>query len=329
MSNRIEYIDYLKGICIFSVVMLHILYMHQGQNTLLIKILDLFQMPMFFFLSGLFAFKQEKYDKKTFINLIQKKSTSLLLPYILVGSIFTIIFKESLFKDFFINNMHGGYWFVWVLFLFFVITFFIEYLNSIINSHKKLFVHVCLFIFFYLIIIIAYNFLRNTEVGTFFSIPQIFRYIPFFFLGILYNKYNEIKNVILHEYTIFTSIIFAITFGIFYNNTASLICQLLSRLFSTIIIFNIIIKYKESLFLNKYFSYIGKKSLNIYIFHYFFIQNLPLDILIYTYPNISITFISVSIISICIICVTLLLDVIVNSSSILSFLFLGKNKPNK
>lgn len=324
--NRIEYIDYLKGLCIISVVMLHVLYINQGQNTVLIKILDIFQMPIFFFLSGLFAFKKDIYNTQTIMSLIKTKTITLLLPFIFVGSIYTIISKTSILDNFLFSNMHNGYWFIWVLFMMFLILSIVQIINYILNPQKKIIIHIGIFILIYLGIIFIYTFFSQTLFYHFFSIPQIFRYIIFFFFGILYSKYEQVRILFSNQYTQFLSIILAILLGIIYYNTHIIFTQLLSRLFSVIALFNIIKQNKESLILNKYISYIGKKSLSIYILHYFLIFDLPFGWLINIYSNISCTFFVVCILSIAITITTLLLDLLISSSSILSFLFIGKNK---
>lgn len=283
-------------------------------------------MPMFFFLSGLFAFKKDIYNIKDIASLVKTKAITLLLPFIFVGSIYTIISKKSILDNLLFSNMHNGYWFIWVLFLMFLILFIVQFLNSILNPQKKIIIHISIFTLIYLSIIIIYTFLPQSKLYHFFSIPQIFRYIIFFFFGILYGKYERIRTLFTNQYTQFLSIILAIFLGIIYYNTHVTLIQLLSRFFSIIILFNMIRQKKESLVFNTYISHIGRKSLSIYVLHYLFIIDLPLDWLINIYPNISCTFLIVCILSIGITITTLLLDSLISSSSILSFLLTGKNK---
>ncbi|MBE9007391.1 acyltransferase family protein [Fortiea sp. LEGE XX443] len=70
ISHKIDWIDFWKGIGIFSVVFSHVV--EEGVS----EYLYWFHMPLFFFISG-FLYK-DKYDYKTYF---QKKFSSLLVPY--------------------------------------------------------------------------------------------------------------------------------------------------------------------------------------------------------------------------------------------------------
>lgn len=66
MTKRIEYIDLAKGICIMLVVLLHVF---GDMSGTVIKIMNLFRMPLYFVLSGLF-FKQYE----GFYSFLKKKT---------------------------------------------------------------------------------------------------------------------------------------------------------------------------------------------------------------------------------------------------------------
>ena len=50
MTKRIEFVDLAKGICILLVVLLHVF---GDMSGVVIKIMNLFRMPLYFVLSGL------------------------------------------------------------------------------------------------------------------------------------------------------------------------------------------------------------------------------------------------------------------------------------
>lgn len=82
MKKRIEYIDLAKGICISLVVLLHVYGDLSGD---IIKIMNLFRMPLYFVLSGLFF--------KTYEGLfpfLKKKTNKLLIPF-LFSFLFVVI----------------------------------------------------------------------------------------------------------------------------------------------------------------------------------------------------------------------------------------------
>ena len=89
MKQRIEYIDLAKGICISLVVLLHVFGDLSGT---FIKIMNLFRMPLYFVLSGLFF---KTYDG--LFTFLKKKTNKLLLPFIF--TYFLIIVPTTIMLD--------------------------------------------------------------------------------------------------------------------------------------------------------------------------------------------------------------------------------------
>lgn len=73
MGQRIEFVDLAKGICISLVVLLHVFGDLSGG---IIQLMNLFRMPLYFVLSGLFF---KTYDG--LIPFIKKKTNKLLIPF--------------------------------------------------------------------------------------------------------------------------------------------------------------------------------------------------------------------------------------------------------
>lgn len=87
MKERIEYVDKLKGLAIILVVMGHIAEKSMNITTTPFNIFyGSFHMPLFMFLSGIFAFKSFKewnfHEVRYFIT---KKIKRILLPFITIG----------------------------------------------------------------------------------------------------------------------------------------------------------------------------------------------------------------------------------------------------
>jgi fucose 4-O-acetylase-like acetyltransferase len=93
MKQRIDFIDLAKGICISLVVLLHV---YGDLSGAFIKVMNLFRMPLYFFLSGLFF---KTYDG--FIPFVKKKANKLLIPFLF--TFFLLIIPSSLV----LNNMEG------------------------------------------------------------------------------------------------------------------------------------------------------------------------------------------------------------------------------
>lgn len=84
-KKRIEYIDLMKGICIFLVVLLHCDFQFEGKLSIINSCLGELRMPLYFFLSGFFF--------KTYSNLfdfVLHKTNNLIIPYIFFLTLFIL-----------------------------------------------------------------------------------------------------------------------------------------------------------------------------------------------------------------------------------------------
>jgi acyltransferase len=97
LNNRLNYIDYMKGIGILLVVLGH---MSELPNSMRIFIYS-FHMPLFFFISG-YLFNANK--NKEFKPFLKKKTFSLLLPYIYL-QLFLFLFYSA--ADTYSGNGHN------------------------------------------------------------------------------------------------------------------------------------------------------------------------------------------------------------------------------
>lgn len=123
--KRIDYIDIAKYVAIFSVVVGHVLaYDLYGFDTawkksLLMSFIYSYHMPLFMFLSGLVSITA--IQKRTVLNDVIKRIRILLVPFIIIGSLYSLWHYGNL--DFFLSRMKFGYWYLWVLFVFYLTTY--------------------------------------------------------------------------------------------------------------------------------------------------------------------------------------------------------------
>ncbi len=124
MKDRVEFIDLAKGICILFVVLLHVFGDTSGE---LIRVMNLFRMPLYFVLSGLF-FK----SYGGLYSFLKKKTNKLLMPFLfsffgvsVPSTLFLNAFngvKSPVIKLFFEDNgdfnlgINGASWFLLCLF---------------------------------------------------------------------------------------------------------------------------------------------------------------------------------------------------------------------
>lgn len=116
MNKRITYIDALKGLAIILVVCGHITEKSMGiDDSPFNQMYGSFHMPLFIFLSGLFAYKgMEKITIGMVWHFLQKKAIRILLPFLIVGGFYSLIVEHDITAVY--KGVSGGYWFLPALF---------------------------------------------------------------------------------------------------------------------------------------------------------------------------------------------------------------------
>ena len=126
-TKRLEYIDALRGFIMIIIVYWHINYfsfdilkvindVNSFENIFLP-----FGMPLFFFISGLFAYRDNHvWNKKNIINIVSKKFKQIVIPTLLISGLFVYVFNMS-FYGYLLSPAKYGFWFTISLFEYFVI----------------------------------------------------------------------------------------------------------------------------------------------------------------------------------------------------------------
>lgn len=228
---------------------------------LLKEIINIVQMPIFFFISGYLFYKT--IDKKiNFNTFLLNKFKRLLLPFLIVGilwmipikylvhyeayqnkSIITIIFSLLLGKEV------GHLWYVIVLFIIFILMF---QLRKILKSKSKKIDLILFIIFLSLHIFTYYKAFSYPYVG------QVLIYSVYFYFGILLNKYE----FIIKKLNKVLEIIIGIILIILSLKTKNQYLTTISALVFIITIYQIMPNKT-----NKIISKISEDSFGIYLFH--------------------------------------------------------------
>lgn len=123
MKQRIDYIDRMKGLAIFLVVMGHVYGMAFAQpEDVAYRVISSFHMPLFMFLSGLVACSGATLPFWSLPKL-GRKLRGLLLPLLVFGMCFTMTWAkdfESGLKGFLESPNKNGYWYLMTLAVFYV-----------------------------------------------------------------------------------------------------------------------------------------------------------------------------------------------------------------
>lgn len=261
-NNCREYkYDNLKAILIFLVVFGHTIEYTQNLNWIFLIIYS-FHMPVFVFISGYFF----KGNKKSILKPIS--------VYIVFQLIYFLVYKLIL-KDNITFNLQP-IWLLWYIFALFVWNV-IAYMIKLINNKTKIFGYAFLIISIVLSLICGYF----DSIGRAWSVSRIITFLPFFLLGYFYRNNNiEILNKnskILKCYIILAIICIIYFLSIpninriwffgaysYKNGGYNIIFKTMTCLFSIIMIYMCtnFAPTKKTII-----SYIGKNTLNIYLYH--------------------------------------------------------------
>lgn len=340
-NSRNLYLDIIKGVAIFLVVLGHCIQYGSGYNykineiyfnNIIFKFIYSFHMPLFMLVSGyLFYYSINKYTSK---NLIKKKINNLIIPIISFSFIILVIkilindinieFNIYFIKDI-IKNFLGCLWFLWAIF----------YCSLIILLVNRLFKDNPII---YLIIFIISFFIPDM-LGF-----ALYKYMyPFFVLGYFFNKnkmymiYDRLNKKVIIFCLLF---IFLILFSLYnydsfiyttghYILKGKLLTQVLINLYRYIIglfgsCFVLVLIREIYLKIPKKINIViekwGENSLGIYA-----LSNL---IFVYVLPNITLfvkdfNFILIFLETVIILVVVMILIKFIKKNSILRYLLLG------
>lgn len=336
-SKRIVWVDQAKAFLIFCVVYGHVgIFTMNGYQGLFSRILDVFCMPMFFFLSGMFL-KSQLGISYYFANIL-RKIKQLIIPFVFCGISFTILCCTDMpwWSLFWYpgGESHNGYWFLLVLFelhlLFIIIQLIVKALHiKNLGGIFAFYAVVCIS----LLLISYLKLIPEEPWATILSFHRIHYNFPFFILGYYFK--NNIDNISLiittpRTYTIATTI-FLLLFFIrdrfeirgWPIDYIIIVCALVSIIY-------ILNKYGSKLPFASTINYVGQHTLDIYVLHYFFIpKNLmalkPLVFSDYMKDyNILVDFVLSSSIAIIVVGVSLVVSKLLSQNKIFNMAFLGK-----
>lgn len=290
MEKRNHYIDFIKGMTILQVIIIHTAFF-SGSSYIPEDIAQLtlfIDVPIFFFMSG-WAFRYKENTKENFKNLIRLHCSYLIFMGIV--SILLLIFNRNLLSlknyiywsiysfpgDILFNCISASMWF---LPLFIIISFICtNILKYIEKGNIK-----------YLIIGLAFfSFYQSINSSTNYNLQYITVFSFFFIFGYLSKEY-EIKNIrilgMLYGLLIIIILIYGKTFAIpilklQWHKMPPKFMYLLCSLFSIVLI----IYFKNRIKLSKrnYFVKVGKSSI-----YYYFAQGISSSILYYIIPYLKV-----------------------------------------
>lgn len=286
MTQRLEYIDALRGFTMILVVLAHIINLGyhitdakmeamETFNNLFVR----FRMPLFFFISGFVLYKHDRiWNNPTIKNFIKTKFLVQIVPTTVFFLLFCFLNGRNYVDH--LGNMKAGYWFTIALFEFFVLyCFSVLFTNGSKNDATIIGIA---FILYILASLYRFYQLKGEEIWIFDFLGIIhWRFYLFFILGTLFKKHFDLfcrcmDNQYLSAAIIVSMIIINVIISRFFPiHTYNTITFLFQGTLGIMIVFSFFKHYQESFkkehLLGKGLQYIGRRTLDIYLLHYFFL----------------------------------------------------------
>lgn len=343
--QRLQYFDLLKGIAIFMVVIGHVLTIgiRSIDSAVLFKIVGLVHMPLFFFISGYFICRRDTRGQFKLPDLYMKV-LQLIVPMVVVSSIWIYYYPHSKLESPFNSTWNGlwgdlwknGYWFTLTLFVLNIAYLAIAAIANLCKNRNVAFLTASCSVFIILGII---DHTVPGKIGAITQMPFNYAYFPAFIAGALCRLYPDIYDRICNSSTCYTVALLAtvaIAYFVLYpwdfpDSWGEMRDSALMtvRIFIAIVAVHLARPWCQKAGENnrwlKLWTYLGRKSLPIYLLHYFFLfpmgfvrkymQMSGLDLV----PTLTVAVLTASVI----VAVTLAVIYILEKSPLLALLFTG------
>ena len=299
-KKRIEYIDALRGFTMILVVFSHVEMTSLGITTptFLNSMFMSFRMPLFFFISGFIAYKSSiEWSWSEWASMSKKKLLVQLVPTFIFGLIYAYAYFNTDFLGFITHNGKLGYWFTIALLEIFLIVYTVNtclYSSNTDTFRKRL--------LFALIMLSGGLFLAKfvlkivpalNEIGNILTLHHTFNYFQYFAFGYVCSMYKEQFNRNLENRFVVTGVLFLFA-SLFYVKRFYIginvgdgidmwklldtFAELILGYLGLVIVYNTMRVYQNSFTsgtkIGASLQYIGKRTLDIYMLHYFLLPNL-------------------------------------------------------
>ena len=358
MKQRIEYIDALRGFTMILVVFAHLegfCLLKNGFASLtpLNSLFQSFRMPLFFFVSGFIAFKTATHWKQNELFERAIKKVQVIIPTLVFGLIYCYIYIDKDFNFFITDAAKGGYWFTIVLLEIFIIYYIVNLLFPLQKSGEKsrlvdkwTIALICLSIILYLLKIPLKINPTLRLIGDVTSFHYTCTFFQFFSFGLLAARYSNVTTNIL-EHSKFCALTIISFFSFWYIKTffivphetynidywkiTATIFDSLTGYLGILTIFGCFRKYQRTLSseikVGRFLSFIGRRTLDIYLLHYFFLSPIPsVGEWLEKNPNVVVELSIGLILSLLIIGCCLLISQLLRTSDFLAYWLFGVKK---
>lgn len=356
--RRLHYFDMLKGLAIFLVVMGHVITfcVREIDRSVVFKFIENIHMPLFFFISGWFTYKIS--DNNLSMPKLGPRALQLLVPMVVVSSLWIWYFPHSGLQSPLDSTFHGlwsstwknGYWFTPVLFMitaiYAALVMILRHVRSIFGWITSSFVvWAALIVIMYLL---AYANIEIRHLLDYFSFELLVVFFPSFMAGVIASRWRDAFLRLTCSGTVVTVCLLAGSvllymlswpweFSIFgYSDVFLILAKSLFHIMLAIVAIAVVRPWSEMAFsegarpftasVARIWEMLGRKSLAIYMLHYFFL--FPLGVYRHSLESVGLGFVPILFFAaagaVAIISVVLAVDYIIGKSPLLAMLLTGQ-----
>lgn len=302
---RLGWLDALRGFTMILVVTNHVALKSFGMQirwSAALQFFLLFRMPLFFFISGFLAYKASRlWDARTLRELSLKKMRVQLIPTILFFLLYLAMIPSAPFLDSLqealASGMKAGYWFTLVL-LYMLLTYYLfSYVESKCLPRRLSWIPItflfvvslCLFETCYLPRYFSWALGYKGEPNAFMnysSLVEMIRYFPFFLFGTMVHRYWDRAQRLMDSswfFPVVTVLAVVCTLEVIVWHNLRLAWASFPHTLAMFLLLSMVFmffRYYHDFFEQTRFGqslqFIGRRTLDIYLLHYFFLPKLPM-----------------------------------------------------
>ena len=341
-TNRLNVYDSIRGFSMFLVVLGHVLlFMDLGiDRTPLSTFIITFRMPLFFFISGFFAFKPlARWTDKALSSILSRKVKAQIICTLVFYTIFALYSGNDPFG--WLHYGFRGYWFTIVLFQIFVMYVISVLIARLFRSEKIVWIIICSAAAALAVQSIFHpaEYSGHPRVLSWLNLS---RYTQFFVFGLIARQFSGTFNaVIANNYAraIIITLFISLLLSMHTLNAGRpsflkfIITEIPVRycgLLCVLILFTSKTDYFDTTaYPARILRFIGRRTLDIYMLHYFFLPHLQWLGKYISEPSMTAVQILISAtIAIVIVAICLAFSNLIRSSDFLSQWLFG-SKPHK
>lgn len=320
MNGRIAELDYIKGIAMLMVVMGHLLDFSLNVKGAM-QDLFLFQMPLFFVVSGFLSYREKQEDLRERVRRFGLRSRALLVPLVVWSLMLNFVENKIIYS---ISDIYrGGYWF-------FLALWWCDLLNTITDYISKrwnlgIFPDVVIYGGIWGMTIIAR--LLHLDVDVWLPLMNIQYQFPFFALGVLMRKYPQLQVIVLNKYTYALGLVLLMV-GWKWDEMQMYLIWTMATFGGLVVTWMICRSIDNESMIAKCLSLVGQNTLPIYAIHYLFITNLSIDLspILNHHQGFFLQVVISFVYAACVIIACLVVDRILSLNPITRLVFFGESK---